>query len=81
MVEFTTKKSTRLTVFAASVHGLFRPTCSHNHKLLAADSGDRKWALESDIRTRFLGLARRPNDLRLDFRLDLKDLRLDLGHY
>jgi len=33
------KKPTRgLTVIAASMHGLLRPTCNHNHKLLASTS-------------------------------------------
>jgi len=29
-------------VIAASMHGLLRPTCNHNHKLLAAGSAEIK---------------------------------------
>jgi len=29
-----------LTVIAASMHGLLRPTCNHNHKLVASASAE-----------------------------------------
>jgi len=31
-----------LTVIAASTHGLLRPTCNHNHKLLVSTSAEIK---------------------------------------
>jgi len=29
-----------LTVIAASMHGLLRPTCNHNHKVVASASAE-----------------------------------------
>jgi len=52
------------TVIAASMHGLLQPTCSHNHKLLAAGSAEIKSSAAFGI---FLNLRK------------LRDLGLDLG--
>ena len=87
MVEFTTKK-------VHKADGLHRQRARLVSAYLQSQSqaSSRRfwWQQNGHSSQRFglvfwdfatcLGLARRPNDLRLDLRLDLKDLRFDLGH-